>query len=214
MPVGAARSGLLSGNVGIPPNGVSRWEFEQDVTDLWDANDWTDNTSAGFSTTAQVGTYAKAFDGTDDYLENGDIITETGAFTLTAWVRPDSLDSTIYSTDEDNNAPRGFQFQILSDGEIAVFDGNSQRNTGNTISTGTYSFVAMAKDASDNLTIDVNGTRSDFSANFSDTTHPLWMGFRAPSQGQNYDGLIDDGRLFDKKLSATELDNLRTTGSI
>jgi len=198
----------------IPDSGVSRWEFEQDVTDSWDGNPWTDNTSLGYGS-GKVGSYAKEFDGTDDYLENGDIITETGAWTLTAWVYiTDSDSSVFYSTDENNNAPRGFQFKVLSDDTVQLFDGNSGHETSATLSRNTWQFVGLGTQNDGDVTIDVHGTREDFSANFNDTTHPLWMGVRSPSESGHLTGRIDDGRYYSKKLSDTEFEDLRTTESI
>jgi hypothetical protein len=206
----------LSEIIDIPDSGVSRWEFEQDVTDSWASNDWTDNSSDGFTTDAKVGEYAKLLDGTDDYLENGDIITETAAWTLTAWVYlTDSDQSIIYSTDEDNNSPRGFELKPLSGDTIYLFDGNGGNETTATISRNTWQFVAVATKNDGNVTIDVDGTREDFSANFNDTSHILYVGRRSASlSAAHFTGRFDDGRYYDKKLSNTELDNLRTTGSI
>jgi hypothetical protein len=200
----------------IPDSGVSRWKFEQDVTDSWGSNNWTDNTSNGFTTDAKVGDYAKLFNGTDDYLENGDIITETGSWTLTAWVYlTDSDYSEIYSTDEDNNNPRGFQFKPKSDNTFQLFDGNGVSTTSATITRNTWQFVALATKNDGDVTIDVNGTREDLSANFNNTNHSLYAGMRSVSRPNDaFTGRIDDGRYYNKKLSDSELDNLRTTGRI
>lgn len=212
-------NGRAIGGSAIPDSGVSRWEYEQDVTDSWNGNDWADNTSAAFTTNAQVGTYAKLFDETqDDYLELGDIITETGAWTLTAWIyvtADDSDERQIYSTDEDNNSPRGFQFSVDLDNTLNLFDGNNVFNTTATITRDAWQFVALATENDGNVTIDVNGTREDFSANFNDTNHSLYAGIRSASNpSKPYGGRQDDGRYYSKKLSDTELDDLRTTGSI
>lgn len=218
MPIGGARAGILgAGGDAIPDSGVSRWEFEQDVTDSWGSNTWTDNTSDGYAT-GTVGSYAKSFDGADDNLKNGDIITETGSWTLTAWVYlTDSDASVIYSTDADNNSPRGFQFKVLSDNTIQLYDGNSGHTTSTTISRNTWQFVGLGTQSDGAVTIDVHGTREDFAANFNDTTNPLWMATRSTSGGYSGDyfgGRIDDGRYYSKKLSNTEFENLRATGSI
>src|SRR6056297_552490 len=58
----------------IPDSGIAQYEWEQDVTDSWNGYDGTDNTSAGYSTDNQEGTYSKAFDGTDDYVNIGDVL--------------------------------------------------------------------------------------------------------------------------------------------
>lgn len=199
-----------------PPSGVSRWEFEQTLTDSWDSNPWTDNTSAGYTTTAKYGSYAKAFDGADDYLSNADIVTETNAWTLSAWVYwAGNSRGIIYSTDEDNNAPRGFQFRVDSDGTLFVFDGNAAYNTTAAISTSTYQFVALAKAADGTFTVDVNGVRENFTGSFNDTTHSLYQGARSGANVDNpFADYIDDGRYHDKQLSDAELDELRTTGGI
>ena len=86
------------GGTAIPDSGISRYEFEQDVTDSWGDNDGTDNTSAGYTTDAAVGSYAKSFDGVDDVvpLGNNAIDPTRTNLSVSIWAnKDDTSDATL-----------------------------------------------------------------------------------------------------------------------
>lgn len=229
-PVGAARVARFSQLDAIPDSGVSRYEFEQDVTDSWGPNDGTDNTSAGY-VTGTIGSYAKDFDGADDYVDITYSVWDIGssdAYTYTAWVKTTSTAKQVVWNH------RG------SDGSVAQLKFNEDAADANTADT----IRLFARDGGGTI-LDI-----DFSATVTDGNWHLIGGAVNPSSGggalyydgsksatgtasigaftfdnnqhggdpsgvgQYMDGPIDDPRAYSKELTDTEFNNLYNTDSI
>lgn len=199
-----------------PSSGVSRWEFEQDVTDSWGDNDGTDNTSAGYSTDAQLGSYSKAFDGADDSVGHP-TVSIGDDFTLTGWFNSDdvSIVGTIHGLFD------GYWHIIRTnsgDLSFAVRDGGDGNTVTITtaISSGTWYFYAATYASNGDMELYLNDANSQGTNNYSytDSGTANQFGYDSNSNGRYYDGLIDDPRIYDKVLSSTEVSDLYNTGSI
>lgn len=213
----------------IPDSGVSRWEFEQDVTDSWGSNDGTDNTSAGYAT-GHIGNYAKDFDGTDDYVEvPDDASLQLETFTVAAWINPDGALTGTNTT----LGPCRWEGGVGGNNNYLVFINGSDElegrfNSGDgpisvvysTLpSADTWTHLAFAFDGSQmrlyvdgNRVADTNTTAIPVTGSF-----PVQMGVR--SEGGNgavgwFDGQLDDPRIYNKGLGDTEVSNLYNSGSI
>jgi len=205
----------------IPDSGVSRWEFEQDVTDSWGDNDGTDNTSAGYTTDSAVGTYAKSFDGLDDVVFIPDIgIFGGNSFTFSAWVQPASTKDQRFVISVQGE--RDWKFGGTSGGSFIfeTFNGSSTFTVSGTYSTGSYQHFVGVYDSSSGMTLYKDGSSVD-SNGFTGTADSSNSGSRAngigaesAAFGDYFDGDIDDPRIYDKALSASEVSNLNSTGSI
>lgn len=214
-------SAVLSGSA-IPDGGVSRWEFEQDVTDSWGANDGTDNTSAGYSANASIGNYAKEFDGSDDYValpsSVSDPIQDTTEWTVSGWV---------YSDNYDSGAAHWLAFGDGAQLELKTNqDGPELRATTNdgsnffdlygpTPSNGVYYMFTVTYNPSGQwkLYIDATEEASDSAPDMQDFGSSNRIGSKFDNRNY-YQGLVDDIRIYEKTLTATEVSNLYNTGSI
>jgi len=201
----------------IPDSGVSRWEYEQDVTDSWGDNDGTDNTSAGYTTDAEVGSYAKSFDGSDDYVTVPELTVFDGSFSLAGWMYFDdvSSDASLATGDKDTGGG-GMPWALWWDpGSDAwrIFDGSSSVYSSSTASTGIWYHLCWTHDGSTStLYVDATDEGSgSLSPSASGTTDIIGA---ADTSAKLIDGALDDIRLYDKELTSTEVENLYNTGSI
>lgn len=196
----------------IPDSGVSRWEFEQDVTDSWGTYDGTDNTSAGYSTNSAVGTYSKEFDGTNDYIDTPLALNfGTSTFSLSVWVNQnDTEENNFFSTYDgstgillENDPSSGYEF---------FFDGNNI--LARTSVSGSWEHVVAVRESS-TMRIYVNSVEEASTNDDPDvsSTEDLDIGRRTTNE-YYMDGLLDDPRVYDKALTSTEVSNLYNSGSI
>lgn len=210
------------GSPAIPDSGISRWEFEQDLTDSWDGYDGTANGDPQFTTTAEVGSYARDYDGASDYDDWGDITESEGttAFSVSMWIRPAATGTTfrfISGKSEDSvwrstlNDSGNIRFAFRDDGS------DFSNAVGSTLSSSTWYHIVGVFD-SGSITLYLNGS-SDATASTSNntlntTTTNVTTG--GPNYGgfDYYDGIIDDVRLYDKALTSTEVSNLYNSDSI
>lgn len=201
----------------IPDSGVARWEFEQDVTDSWGDNDGTDNTSEGYSTDAQVGSYSKAYDGIDDEV-TWPTVSIGDDFTLTGWFSSDDVSATetIYALFD------GYWHKVrTANGNLGygVRDG-SQSNTefviSSSLSNNTWYFFAATYASNGDMELYLNDANSQGTNNHSYTDAGVSNAFGRDRTvgGREFDGLLDDPRIYSKVLSSTEVSNLYNTGSI
>lgn len=206
----------------IPDSGVARWEFEEDLSDSWGSNGGTNN-GATFVTDSAAGNYALQFNPSEnDYVSVGDNSALKGfsEFTLTVSAKPSSnQDGGIGKWDDENASG---EYLLRTDagndawhGDLEDSGGTIHSVEGGTITEGAYQFVALRWDGS-TIYLDVDDTQVDtVSANVTLQTSnvPFEIG-RYDTGRTYYDGILDDLRLYNKSLTDTELDNLRTTGHI
>jgi len=220
-----ARYGLHSMKIATPASGVSRWEFEQDFTDSWGTNDGANN-GATFTTTAEVGTYAAAFDGAS-YVDFGAFGDGLDEFSVGAWIRPDALAGDMPILMRDGGGIRNDRHWALriddASGTIGMvaFDASNNQITAmssGTVSTGSLVHVAGTVGGT-TATVYISGSADGSDSNASYGAQPT-SAETVKAGGDNvggydfYDGIIDDPRFYNKELTATEVSNLYTTGSI
>jgi hypothetical protein len=214
----------LSTGVGaIPSSGILRYEFEQDLTDSWNNNDAVaDNSSAGFVTTAQEGSYSKEFDGTDDYItadtwsnlgfSNGD------PYSIVFWMYPQDVSSTLQRTLGTQTGGPGIVLfhNRNSNGDLSWYHDDGSNNSvtsSTTLSQDSWAHVAGTFDGTTlELFIDASseGTVNRLYINSSED-----FNIGTDASLQNYfDGYIDHFDIYDKALTQTEVQNHKNTGSI
>lgn len=168
-------------------------------------DDGANNT--GMSCTVN-GKFAKGcdFDGTDDFINvpDNNTLDITDAVTLTAWINMDTLatgDAGIVRKDG------GYGLRVINNGKIG---GRGYQCTGvssnQTITTGKWYFVAWTYDEKMNniyLNGRLDGTATetcDIPTSISDAQIGL--------QSSNFDGKIDDVRIYNRVLSPQEISSL------
>jgi len=218
-------SGFLSaGIVGggdIPDSGISRWLWEQDLTDEWGSNNGTAVSDAGYDTDSKEGNYSKKFDGTDGQYVQVNTRTLT-TFSIATWIKAKS--SNNGDGNEDGYWPWIGDGQDLqnwlsvreTDDTVQVEWSDGTRTSisySGGFSTDTWYHIIYAYDSS-TLEIYVDGS-SIGTASISNKTFE-YDRFSDALAATDYDfnGLIDQTDEYDKRLTDTEASNLHSTGSI
>lgn len=174
--------------------------------------------SSGFSNT-----YSVDFDGTNDnvaisYDSSLDI---TGALSITAWVKFDSLSGfpMIYALGnyfDGYNGNGGHQFYSSSN-KVAFFDtatGGAPSYSSTTLSTGTWYHLAVTRSASRGITFYVNGSSAGtHTRTGSPSTGTLDINIGSDSGGNYLNGLIDEVAVFNSVLSASDISSIYNSGT-
>lgn len=226
---GGTRHGVHDSLTAIPDSAIYRYKFDEGsgstATDSWNGNDATVN-GATYTTTAQVGSHALDFDGTDDYVRLPDDVLDgaTSEISLSYWILPD-LGSGSASSGGDRvvSATSGSNRKTVTrwkdpDWHFGVFDGSDTLHNiaiSGSYSSGSWYHVVNVYDGAD-LIIYINGSEDNRtnvgSITLQDHTE---AGIGASSSGQEgFSGIIDDPRSYTKGLTSTEVSNLYNTGRI
>ena len=170
-----------------------------------------------------------SFDGTGDYVSAGDVDV-TGDITLSAWIYPTSQNiqyqgiiSKIVSYDYGN-----YTLDLKTDsGNGATantiyfrFEGGSAHETDWAIHPMSlnqwYHIVTTFKNSTNTVKIYVNGTEwysdSSETASMSTNDYDVLVGQMTPTYSEYFYGTIDDARIYNRALTATEAATLYTAG--
>ena len=211
-----------------PTNGlVGHWKFD-DSADLGRdssgmGNDGT--AAAGYVTYSPDGKVGGAADftaGSDAGITVPDApsLDFTGGITVAAWVKidlDDSGDATILSkSDQSSDEPYVFwaSFWKTNDDMAAFFDGASADDSGASVTQGSWQHVAMTYDGLPggivSFYLDGVQVASEISnADGLDTnTSSLALGASPCPDAEDFSGLLDEVRLYDRALSSTEIATL------
>jgi hypothetical protein len=199
---------------------VSRYTFDMDARDTYGTNNGTLTGGASVTTDGTRGKVL-SLDGTDDYvsLPSSAMAAGRSEATLSLWINPDEwvTSNTIYDEYADTNY---WQFTIRED-EFMTRDSSTgttgSRNNDLTmpsVSTGTWHHLAVVYSVSaGKKEIWYDGAISDTSDTSIDTltSDRDGVGIGYACDGDYYDGLIDDVRLYSRALNSTEIALLAET---
>jgi len=198
---------------------VSRYTFDIDARDTYGTNDGT--ISGATVTNDATRGKVMSFDGTDDYisLPSSAMAAGRSEVTLSMWINPDEWVSsnTIY---DEYAETEYWQFTIRED-EFMTRD-SSTGTTGSrgndltmpSVSTGSWHHLAVVYSVSaGKKEIWYDGAIADTSGTSIDTLTSDRDGVRIgyPCDGEYYDGLMDDVRLYGRALTSTEIAYLAET---
>lgn len=211
----------------IPNGAFSRWRFDNadtdtgTVIDIWGSNNATINgakTGVSGANKTYVTNEAFSFDGSDDYVD-----TTIGSITP-----PLSISLWCYLTDTGNTfgAFGNFNSTVSEDLYIQYDDTTSEWNLNadggtdirpqESLSTNTWKHVVFTIGSNNEIAyFDGNQVASSTTGTTSihDSGNNFVIGGTGPSTN-NWNGKIDDVRIYDKSLNSTEVSNLYNTGSI
>ncbi|GJL61396.1 MAG: hypothetical protein NPIRA04_00500 [Nitrospirales bacterium] len=216
-----------------PANLVGHWTFDE--SSGTQASDDSGNAHHGTLLNGPSWTTGKIsgaldFDGNDDYVLIGDPADgslDMGAgqdFTLAAWIKtsdrtPNAGDS-LRIISKQVSGGRFYTLRERTDGtvgfEVRTDGGNyaGQLST-STIDDGQWHHVAGTRNGS-TLTIYVDGVAEGSTSGPTDSlanSAPLYIGHYQPGQGQNFHGAIDDVRIYQQALTASEIATLAQSGT-
>lgn len=201
---------------GLTANGLTAyWAFEEGSGTR--AEDSSLNNSTGTLTSGPTwvsGKNGKAlfFDGVDDYVSipNTSGVTPPNAITIATWVKATTTTATQSIIDDDNGGSIGYFLRINSSGKIfgritaTTITGNT------TLQPNTWYHVALVYDGA-NVYVYLNGI-SDATPvartgtiTYSGSTKAIG---KRPASGAQFNGTIDEFRMYDRGLTASEVYSL------
>jgi len=211
---------LFTPTTPAPPSAIARYEFENDVTDSFNNNDATDNTSAGF-VTGEVGSFAKDFDGSDDEVVLPFQLDSSNDFSVIGFVNfdvvgaNDNPDHIVGGRDNFSTT----DFVLRQNGgayQLAVGEGfDVTKLFTQSFPTGSYFHFALTK-GGNTYTVYHNGASLGTLTTSQGwtTSEALTVGSTESGTADALDGSVDHLDFYSKELSGTEVSNHRSTGSI
>ena len=201
---------------------VGHWTFDGQDMAGERAYDRSGQNNTGLLTngpTRAIGKIGQAlsFDGADDYVDTADIDFAAGNFTLSAWFKTSVLkDQRILSKYSAVN--NQIWLMVLNDGtlEAGVYDGTSWRVATDPSSRSNNMWHHVAMDVTtSNIIFYVNGAQvgSDVHDNSFPVNNSTWNIGRNNDGTEYFNGAIDDVRIYNRALSASEIKRLYNIGA-
>lgn len=195
-------------------NLISYWKLDESsgtITDSHGSNDGTNN-GATYGATGKINT-ALDFDGSNDYVNFGDIDVSDDEISIACWIKVDAFTNSFILA-KDQASGREWSFGITSAGKIQLQPGGAGPSTASTttLSTGTWYHVGVTYSSTSNSgTYYLNGVADGTftsAGNISSTSTPLYMGQRAYGGDPYFNGTIDECGLWDAEISADDFSYL------
>jgi photosystem II stability/assembly factor-like uncharacterized protein len=136
-------------------------------------------------------------------------LTQTNHFTITAWVKPDSIQPAYSAIVMNDGSSAGFNFR--SGNKLAYHwpGGQWGWNSGLTVDTGKWSYVAMVV-APDSMTLYLNGVPAVHKTHMNPVDiNAMKIGSYKGWPGRNMTGEIDEVCIWNRTLSTDEIRKLR-----
>ena len=173
---------------------------------------------------------ALEFDGLNDQVEIGDVLDQAGSYSIAIWVHPHTVSSASDHTDDrrivaKDTESAGWALSLSDggDGSLRFFIRSTSPivtdTVEGTLQTGVWQHIVAVFDTDTNVrTIYVNGTKkaetTGVSGNPTNTTASLTIGGNASGKNNgNFDGYIDEVRIYNRALSASEVKDLSSITS-
>ncbi len=217
------------GSAAKGPSPVAYWKFDdaQGTTAQDSSTNNNDGSISGASWVTEdqcLSGKCLRFDGSDDYVQVSDAnpLDVTTNFTLSAWVRMNSLptgndttDAQIINKGRDSTTTYAYTLQIQNGGGgnnkaiINLYDGSNNPNAASTsnIKVNEWTFIAATYDGS-SLKIYVDGKLEGTTATAVDPgvqTSPLVLGKNAMTTNRYLHGSIDEPKVYNQALSAAQI---------
>ena len=162
---------------------------------------------------------AGIFNGSSSYISTPNPLgTGNVAYSISAWINLNSSSHTggIYTIWDSGTTAGTYLFFKVESGSISIGNYGSTVTSSNTLSTNQWVHVVVTRDTSNNVVLYVNGasdTTGTLSLNLGN--HSAKIGALASST-QNFNGRIDDVRIYSDVLTSTEVGYIynNTTASI
>jgi len=204
---------------------VGHWKLDETTgTTADDAVSTNDGTMTGGlsganNSVAGVDNSALNFDGADDQVTMGDVHDLIGSpFTLSAWVKPDSLAAYAPIINKLSSTPGqyGNYRLILADtaGNVQFLIKNSSNanewldTANNPLKPGKWTHVAVTYNNSTTAVIYIDGQFNTQKTNFTiargNTSWPLELG-KNTNNGVYFDGAVDDARIYNRVWTANDI---------
>lgn len=167
------------------------------------------------------------FDGTNDRVELGNILSTYTSYTIEAWIKPDTVSTSgkkfiIYRGNQDydeNTEANNVSFSIFQDDNDLGFhyqygasDNQTSTIAGNQLSANTWTHIALTRNNDDNeVKLYVNGAHATTITGTNDptggTSGNLFIGFGEYNGNQFFDGKIAHVRIWSATKFSEEIAN-------
>ena len=160
--------------------------------------------------------YALELDGTDGHVNAG-TTSDLQNFTICAWVNPDEVvtENSIFNKTASEGTTNDIHFAINTAAKLSstINDGNTTASS-TSISTDTWTHVCVTNEIASTRVLYINGspdaTASSIDPN-ANTSHTTYIGRDTrvlSSNDREFDGTIDDVRIFTRALAESEIASL------
>ena len=239
--------GNLEGSVGlgqaidpydltVTANLVGHWPLDE--TSGIDAADASGNGHTGTLTGGPTWTMGRIngslrVDGVNQYVDMGDVLDLSGAFSYAAWVQAESFASPTPTIIAKYNGSVGIQVWLGLNGtnvELNIYDSTlggylTRRSSITSLGVKRFYHVVATYDGTtshtgirlylDGVQVDNTGSNTGTFVQMRDISDPLQIGSSKNNNTQTFfwHGLIDDVRIYTRQLSATEVMELYKAGA-
>ncbi len=152
--------------------------------------------------------YSLEFDGTNDYISLASMVTLSSEFSLSFWVKPDRNNNNILG-----NSSVTANYLYTNSSGVLIMSGSfsAQTFTSCTISTGTWTHVAITRDGSNELKCYKNGSLTDTKTSIS-AAFAFNQLSNYNSLDNQFDGNMDEVAVFSSALSASDVTAIYNSG--
>jgi len=193
---------------GTNPNSIAYYKMSDATDQLGNYNGTA--TNVNFNTEGKFG-FAGSFNGSSSYITTSNPLgTGNVAYSISAWIKLTASSHTggIYIIWDGGTSAGTYLFFKVEAGKISIGNYGASVTSANTLAVNQWVHVAVTRDTSNNVVLYVNGS--------SDTTGTLTLnlGNNNPKIGalntsvQNFNGSIDQVRIYDSALSAANVSTL------
>src|SRR3989344_6090121 len=229
-PASGTNNGTTSITSVTGTNFKSGWDKENGLVGNWRLDENSGTSTADVSGNSNNGTLTNGptwttgklnsavnFDGTNDRIAIGSDLIGTGADTISAWIKADSYGGGSFGRIESNGQTL-FYVNNIDGANIPGlrFTSNGANNIADSaagsIQLSTWYHVVATRNSSGVANIYINGVLSGAANQNSGTpgagTTNVQIGGRTSDDARNFDGLIDEVRVYNRVLTGTEISDL------
>ena len=192
-----------------PTDGDVLFETDTKNVIIWDGSAWRGYQNDGVFTNYPTNTKALDFDGSNDYVSvaHSSDLSVSGAMSITAWVNPDSLSG--FPMFVSKRASTGHAYQFYSTGNKLNYNNGTIAQSSGTISTSTWTHVAVTFDGASGVTFYIDGSLAGTAtAATTNPTNTQAVDLGRAYNGNYFDGKMDEVAFFNSELSAATISNI------
>jgi len=191
--------------------GLVIFRSDTNAVEISDGSAYQTYNSDGVGVSFQSNTKSGEFDGVGDYVDVGNhtSLNVTGALSITAWVKFDSLSGFPMILSKRASGGHAYQFYSTNN-KLNYNNGTISQSTG-TISTGSWTHVGVTFDGAGGVTFYINGSAAGTGTSAStNPTNSENVTFGKAYNGNYMDGKMDEIGFFNSELTATQIANIYT----
>ena len=197
------------------------WRFDGDATDS--SGNGNNGTVVGDPQWV-VGKIGEALDldGADDYVDcgSGASLNITGPITISAWIYPTGGGGGGFGRILDKSSGNGatdpgykFYHRAASNYVVTLSVGGGNRNTGASLVLNSWNYFAFVATGTQWRVL-INETWQQWNDTHLPTSvnNPLWLGNNSSTRARQFDGLLDDVRIYSRALTDEEIQQAKEGG--